>query len=109
MIVILVVLIVLTFLLPTLTFLYVKGSCEKRFDKELEFFSVDVTGKRLRIEFKEVRGTINIYAKDIPFGDYYQGKDIAGRRMLFDRVADNEIKEKLTEGAKDLGVGKQDQ
>ncbi len=92
----LIVLIVLAFLLPTLTFYYVKGSCEKRFDKKLEFFSVDVTGARLRIEFKEVGGKINIYAKDIPFGDYYVGKDLAGRRVLFNKVADNEFKEKLT-------------
>lgn len=92
----LVVLIVLALLLPTLTFIYVKGSCEKRFEKELEFFSVDVEGKRLRIEFKEVGGQINIYAKDFPFGDYYVGKDIAGRRILFEKVADNEFKEKIT-------------
>ena len=92
----LVVFIILALLLPTLTFFYVKGSCEKRFDKELEFFSIDVVGKRLRIEFKEVGGKINIYAKDFPFGDYYVGKDIAGRRVLFDKVGDNEFKEKLT-------------
>ncbi|UCG12517.1 MAG: hypothetical protein JSU72_18840, partial [Deltaproteobacteria bacterium] len=92
----LIVLIVLAILLPTLTYFYVKGSCEKRFDKELKFFSINVEGKRLRIEFKEVGRQINIYAKDFPFGDYYVGKDIAGRRVLFDKVADNEFKEKLT-------------
>ncbi len=90
------VIIVLALLLPALTYYYVKGSCEERFEKELAFFSVDVTGARLRIEFKEVGGKINIYAKDIPFGDYYVGKDIAGRRVLFNKVADNEFKEKLT-------------
>ena len=94
----LVVLIVLALLLPTLMYFYVRGSCEERFDKELEFFSVDVEGARLRIEFKEVGGKINIYAKDIPFGDYYIGKDIAGQRLLFRKVADNELKEKLTVG-----------
>jgi len=92
------VLIVLALLLPALMYFYVRGSCEERFDKELEFFSVDVAGARLRIEFKEVGGKINIYAKDIPFGDYYVGKDIAGRRVLFNKVADNEFKEKLTDG-----------
>jgi hypothetical protein len=91
----LVVLIVLTLLLPVLTYNYVRGSCEKRFNKELEFFSVDTAGARLRIEFKEVGGKINIYAKDIPFGDYYVGKELAGRRVLFRKVADNEFKEKL--------------
>jgi hypothetical protein len=100
---------VLALLLPMLTYYYVRTSCEKQFNKDLMFFAIEVADRRLRFEFKEVGGKINIYAKDIPFGDYYQGKDIAGRRMLFDRVADNEIKEKLTEGAKDLGVGKQDQ
>ena len=94
----LVVLIVLALLLPTLTYYYVRGSCKQRFDKELEFFSVDVVGARLRIEFKEVGGKINIYAKDIPFGDYYVGMDIAGRRVLFNKVADNEFKERLTDG-----------
>ena len=92
----LVVLIVLVILMPTLTYFYVKGSCEKRFDKELEFFSINVEGKRLRIEFKEVGRQINIYAKDFPFGDYYIGKDIAGIRVLFDKVGDNEFKEKIT-------------
>ena len=94
----LVVLVVLALLLPTLTYYYVRGSCEKRFNKELEFFSVDVAGARLRIEFKEVGGKVNIYTKDIPFGDYYIGKDIAGRRVLFHKVANNEFKEKLTGG-----------
>jgi hypothetical protein len=91
----LIVLIVLAFLLPALTFFYVKGSCEKRFNKELKFFSVNVEGKRLRIEFKEVGKQINIYAKDFPFGDYYVGKDIGGIRVLFDKVGENEFKEKI--------------
>ena len=91
----LVILIVLALLSHTLMYYYVRGSCEKRFSKELKFFSVDVAGPRLRIEFKEVGWKINIYAKDIPFGAYYVGKDIAGRRVLFNKVADNEFKEKL--------------
>jgi hypothetical protein len=104
-----VVFLVLALLLPVLTYTYVKTTCEKQFNKDLAFFAVEVVGRRLRFEFKEVGGKINIYAKDIPFGDYYQGMDIAGRRVLFDRVADNEFKDKLTEGVKELGGEKQGQ
>ena len=94
---------VLTLLLPTLTYYYVKTSSEKQFNKDLKFFAIEVAEKRLRFEFKEVGGKINIYAKDVPFGDYYRGKEIAGQRVLFTRVAENELKEKLSEGVKDLG------